>query len=77
MLSYCNIYAEQFKHGDYLHLVVDLDGVGQVVEVGGDLRDALLEVEDVHGELVRLVAGSPEQLGRVLHERLVRLEYYQ
>ena len=77
MLSYCIIYAEQFNREFYLHLVVDLDGVGQVVEVGGDLRDALLEIEDVHGELVRLVAGSPEQLGRVLHERLVCLQYYQ
>jgi hypothetical protein len=58
----------------YLHVVVDLDGVCQVLEAGRDLGNALLKVEDVHGELVRLGTGRTEQLSRVLHERLVGLQ---
>ena len=58
----------------YLHFVVDLDGVLEVGDVRRNLRDPLLKVEHVHGKLVRLGAGGPEQLGRVLHEGLVGLQ---
>ena len=56
-----------------LHLVVDLEGVSKVVLARSDLRDPLLKVEDVDGELVSLGGRRPKQLGRVLHEGLVGL----
>ena len=56
------------------HPVVDLDGVGHVGCLRRDLRNPLLKVEDVDGELVRVRTRCPEQLGAVLHEGLVRLQ---
>ena len=58
---------------DYLHLVVDFEGVVHVLGAGRDLSDPLLEVEHVDGELRGVGTRGTEQLGGVFHEGLVRL----
>ena len=59
----------------YLHFIINLDGIIHVFVVWSDLSNSLLKVEDINGKLGGLRTGRSEELGRILHEGLICLEY--